>query len=469
MTATLDDAVLDEALLDNELVRGIVAQVADREDYAAFQATGRRCRWCAEPVRLIGKSATVDTDTGEILESFSSAESPRGELYKACGTRRASRCPSCAEIYKGDARQLVVSGLTGGKGTPETVASRPMVFATLTAPSFGTVHRRPGAGGPCGARGPRRCAHGRPVSCLAHHDANDQLLGEAICADCYDYEQAVLFNAHLSELWRRTTIYSRRHLARLVGVTDRALDQTIRLSYIKVAEFQRRGVVHLHVLCRLDGADGEEPPAQFTTALLSLALRIAVHQVRAPYPDGRGEARWGEQFDCRALPPGVPAETVRIANYLAKYATKGSDQDGALDRRLRGLEDLKGRALAPQLRKMAAVAWRLGGEPALSGLRLRNWAHTLGLRSHFLTKSRRFSTTFKALRIARQDHRRAERFERAGISLPVATELVVLSEWTYLGRGWKSRAERYLAGCEARSAEEARRDAREATYAEQAA
>lgn len=345
-----------------------------------------------------------------------------------------------------------------------------MVFATLTAPSFGTVHRRPGAGGPCQARGPRRCAHGRSVSCLVHHEAADPVLGEAICPSCYDYEQAVLFNASLSELWRRTTIYARRHLARLVGVTAGSLDEMIRLSYIKVAEFQRRGVVHLHVLCRIDGAEGEEPPAMFTTALLSLALRVAVHQVRAPYPDARGEARWGEQFNCRALPPGVPAETRRIANYLAKYATKGSDQDGALDRRLRGLEDLRARRLAPQLRKMAEVAWRLGGDPALFGLRLRNWAHTLGLSSHFLTKSRRFSTTFRALRVARQAYRRAERFDRAGISVETSSgALVVVGEWSYLGRGWKSRVERYLAGCEARSAEEARRDAREAMQMELAA
>ena len=452
MTAPVDDALL----------AGIVARVGDPEDFAAFQASGKSCRWCAEPVRLIGKSATVDADTGELYESFSSAELPRGELVKACGTRRASRCPSCAALYQGDARSLVVSGLVGGKGTAEAVASRPMVFATLTAPSFGAVHRRPTAGGPCQARGPGRCVHGRAVSCVVHHDANDQLLGEAICASCYDYEAAVLFNAQLSELWRRTSIYARRHLARLSGMTARALDQTIRLSYVKVAEFQRRGVVHLHVLCRLDGSDGTDPPPIFTTALLALALRVAVGHVRAPYPEARGEARWGEQFDCRALGPGVPGETRRIANYLAKYATKGSDDDGALDRRLRGLEDLKARALAPQLRRMAEVAWRLGGEPGLSGLRLRNWAHTLGLRSHFLTKSRRFSTTFRALRAARQDHRRAERLGRAGTSAEtLAGALVVVGEWTYLGRGWRTRAEAYLAASEARRAEEARRYARE--------
>lgn len=43
--------------------------------------------------------------------------------------------------------------------------------------------------------------------------------------------------------------------------------------------------------------------------------------------------------------------------------------------------------------------------------------------------------------------------------------VVVVGEWTYRGRGWKSRAERYLAASEARRAEEARRFAREAVCA----
>jgi len=31
------------------------------------------------------------------------------------------------------------------------------------------------------------------------------VIGQALCPDCYDYQGAVLFNAGLSELWRRTT------------------------------------------------------------------------------------------------------------------------------------------------------------------------------------------------------------------------------------------------------------------------
>ncbi|MDA8039772.1 MAG: replication initiation protein [Actinomycetota bacterium] len=439
-----------------EVVAGIDALAADEQAEAALEAAARACRHCSEPVRLLGRSTTVDGETGEILESFSSADTPGGEVLKACGTRRASRCPACAATYQGDARQLVRAGITGGKGVEESVASHPMVFATLTAPSFGAVHRRPGAGGPCQARGPGRCQHGRSRSCLAHHGEHEGVLGAPLCPDCYDSVGAVLFNAQLSELWRRTVIYTRRRLARLAGITPKALDALVRLSYVKVAEFQRRGVVHLHVIVRLDGAGGGMPPAGFSAAQLALALRIAAGQVSAPHPEGRGEARWGEQLECAVLDASAPEQVRRVANYLAKYSTKGSDDDGALDRRLCSLEDLAARRLPPHLRRMAETAWRLGELEALKGLRLRRWAHGLGLRAHFLTKSRGYSTTFKALRAGRQRHRRAER-----LALPEDHALLVLAKWCYVGRGWRSRVERFLVEQAGRQLEEARRFASE--------
>ena len=67
-------------------------------------------------------------------------------LLKACGTRRESRCPSCAATYRADAYQLLAAGLKGGKGVPETVAAHPRLFVTFTAPSFGRVHTPQGAG-----------------------------------------------------------------------------------------------------------------------------------------------------------------------------------------------------------------------------------------------------------------------------------------------------------------------------------
>jgi hypothetical protein len=51
------------------------------------------------------------------------------------------------------------------------------------------------------------------------------------------------------------------------------------------------------------------------------------------------------------------------------------------------------------------TAWDLDARPELADLRLRAWAHMPGFRSHFSTKSRRYSTTLGALRDARADWR----------------------------------------------------------------
>jgi hypothetical protein len=157
---------------------------------------------CRQPVRLVGKSSDGGYDT---------AGEPDGVLLVACGTRRKSRCPSCAAIYRGDARQAVIAGLTGGKGVPESVAEHPAVFFTLTGPSFGAVHSA--RSGHCHLGVPGACTHGRPRHCVAQHGDDDPVVGTPICADCFDYEGCVLFNASVSELWRRVTIYAFRHLA----------------------------------------------------------------------------------------------------------------------------------------------------------------------------------------------------------------------------------------------------------------
>ena len=73
---------------------------------------------------------------------------PDNVVLKACGSRSELRCPSCATLYRGDARHLVRAGLEGGKGMDESVAEHPAVFMTLTAPGFGAVHRETPTG-PC--------------------------------------------------------------------------------------------------------------------------------------------------------------------------------------------------------------------------------------------------------------------------------------------------------------------------------
>src|SRR5580700_2199691 len=157
----------------------IVCAVLDEEDMAMLHAIGRhssahrledflaqgvRCGWCAHPIRLRGH---VLGSEGRIV--FSSHAFPDNVVLKACGSRSELRCPSCATLYRGDARHLVRAGLEGGKGVDESIATHPAVFLTLTAPGFGVVHRESSRTG-ChpGTRG-TRCAHGRPLGCEDRH------------------------------------------------------------------------------------------------------------------------------------------------------------------------------------------------------------------------------------------------------------------------------------------------------------
>ena len=95
---------------------------------------------CSHPIRLRGWQERIDGESGELLSQIVTAREPGGVLLVACGDRRAASCPSCAELYRHVAFQLVATGLRGGKGVPEAVATHPAVMLTLTAPSFGPVH-----------------------------------------------------------------------------------------------------------------------------------------------------------------------------------------------------------------------------------------------------------------------------------------------------------------------------------------
>ena len=269
--------------------------------------TGR----CLQPVLLRGRADYIDGGTGELIHRYTTVHEPGGVLPIACKTRRASRCPPCAEVYRADTYQLIHAGLTGGKGIPATVADHPCVFVTLTAPSFGPVHARREKGGRVLACRPRRkdktCPHGIRLSCSEKHAREDDRLGEPLCPDCYDYAGAVLFNACAPELWRRFTITLRRTLARQAGLTGQALAAQIRVSYAKVAEYQRRGVVHFHAIIRLDGPAGpaDAPPAWVTIALTTAAIDQAARAVSVTTPAAPGlPARtlaWGRQLDIRAV------------------------------------------------------------------------------------------------------------------------------------------------------------------------
>jgi hypothetical protein len=284
-----------------------------------------------------------------------------------------------------------------------------------------------------------------------------------------------------------------------------------------------------------------------------------VAAVSAPLPDelGGGRVRWGSELDVRPLDDGqIRGE---VAGYLAKYATKSTEQAGGLlrpiDREqidaapvrehvreyLRAAFRLhddchaaaKQRAAAESARRPAAppaaetardgnllawraaramsrgervrlrmrdgaehvgriVRWSPNRQPAELALdtgqvlaiadvkviataqrpprdrhdrRLAKSAHALGYRGHCLTKSRRYSTTLKALREARERHVH----EQLLAGSPDARQRTLaeldpserVASFRYVGRGHVTAADALLAASAAARARENRRIARE--------
>nr|WP_225795249.1 replication initiator [Streptomyces aculeolatus] len=395
---------------------------------------------CAHPVHLTGSTTTHDPATGEVLHHYDTRDEPHERLLLRCRNRRAAVCPPCSRLHAGDTFHLVRAGLTGGKTVPAAVRDHPRLFVTLTAPSFGPVHRTTNDAKPCRPRRHAgRCEHGRPLACPAVHVTNDPMAGTPLCPGCYDYPAHVLWHAHAGRLWKAFTDNLYHHLATLTGRSRTGLRRTVRISYAKIAEYQRRGAVHVHAVLRLDGPDGPDaaPPPRASAGLLTEAVHSAAAAVWlfAPYSAALGEHEltWGTQLDARPLrafdaPDALSDDAV--AAYVAKYVTKSATETAAgLDHRITSRHDIQTAPVSPHTRTLMMTCWRLGGLPAYAHLRLRAWAHTLGYRGHILTKSRAYSTTYGALRAERAEHQRGG--ETAPGELITATE----AHWRYAGSG----------------------------------
>ncbi|QAY69735.1 replication initiator [Xylanimonas protaetiae] len=480
------DAPLDLGDLAAFEAESIVGRLADRT-MPALADTLARAGNCSHPVRLAGRSTTIDRYTGEILSVFRSADEPLGLLYKPCGNRRDEVCPACSRIYARDTFELISTGLYGGKGVPESVSANPLLFVTLTAPSFGAVHRARKGKRPCRPRARiGACEHGVRLSCWAHHDDGDPVIGSPLCPECHDVDSAAVWQWHAPELWRRFTIALRRHVATTLGVRESELRKHARLEYAKVAEFQARGLVHFHALVRIDGSDGPGSPAPIPASRLTDVVResAASAYTTAPPVDGRDVERvlrFGAQTDVRIVREGgvvgdqITAE--QVAAYLAKYSTKsaGVDPTRPLPHHAR-LIDACQRLAA---RALAGCPFECGQRvadrhPRLCGVCVENpyallgkWSRMLGFRGHFSTKSRRYSVTLGALRRARRRYQRIATNPRLAAAAKLDTReleiqlmaddeetTLVVGAWTYQGTGWPRAGDKVLADAAAARARE---------------
>jgi hypothetical protein len=360
---------------------------------------------------------------------------------------------------------------------------------------------------PCHARRDTGlCDHGNPAVCWRRHTPDDPALGTPLCLDCYDHEHHVVWNAFSTELWHRTKQAAERYLFKLckarglspvLTVTGGGKPKTkppVQLTHGKVAELQRRAVVHFHAEIRLDGVHPTDPEAVITPPPgiglddIADAFRHAVATIAfttPPHPDRPEgwEIRWGDVgkgFDIDTftlasddtITDATVAEHIasRRAGYLAKYATKSTEETGFSSTRITAdtIDDYADPDGDHHARLIEAC-WRLGrpthtpaplaGRPARHpepgdrrtpfdtpwdcldcGTRTRyaacprcaaerqasldtkpantatpnpyarlcRYAHRFGFNGHFLTKTRRRVVRFQTLRDERINFRRTE-------------------------------------------------------------
>ena len=282
----------------------------------ALEAQLRSSGYCARPVRLRGHDR--DLRRARRRRVWSTDTEPDGVLRKACGNRREAVCPPCAERYRQDAYHLIArrparrqGRARHGRRAPGGV--RDADGAELRARAHAPA--RPGrAAAPLPAAARRAGLRARRAALLRARSTARTIRasGEPLCPECFDYAGAVVWNNTLGELWRYTTIYLPRTLARLAGMTQSALKREVRA---RLRQGRRVPAPRPGAPARARAARPRDarlprrrgPPARArasTSSCSSARCATAVADVsarRSPTELGGGRVRWGEQLDVRQL------------------------------------------------------------------------------------------------------------------------------------------------------------------------
>ncbi|WP_343072964.1 replication initiator [Sphaerisporangium rubeum] len=233
-------------------------------------------------------------------------------------------------------------------------------------------------------------------------------------------------------------------------------------------------MVQFHAVIRLDGPDGptDRPSDWAAVPVLQDAIRETAASVSVPIPDDGSSfvGRWGSQLDVDPIYVSTTLESVadqRVASYIAKYATKGAESAGTVDRRIRDIRYVSRLEVTEHARRMIYTCFILDRKPEFRLLPLRQWAHILGYRGHFSTKSRYYSTALGAVRQARADHQAEASRQRRGLPDLDTRQTVTAGEWRYVGSGHRD-GEHFWAELARQQISTARRIAREQKHSESA-
>lgn len=268
----------------------------------------------------------------------------RSGAWVRCQSRLRSKCPSCAELYRGDWAAIARSGVFDGP-----VQNFRFYLLTLTAPSFGSVHRVPKS----------ENERVKVCGCGVTHAVEDAALrGVPLLPEFYDYAGTVAWNRDSGLLWDRT----RRRLR----------DRWGSVEFFIVREWQDRGTLHVHVLVRIARFEAPAPE------MLGAAARSAEAVSKV---DG-GFVGWGDQGDCQAFrADGKGAKAIWYLSKALNYVLKDTASEG-------------GGALRSwwHVARLAAAARVMRCSPECVPSECASRVHDrFGARSHVVSASRRTS------------------------------------------------------------------------------
>lgn len=326
------DLLANPSFIDASTLQGL--NPADVLELSSFTRADR----CVQPVVL----TKVDVHSGEAVD-----------VALPCGTSDAQRCASCAEYLQRLRQKQIFEGLT--------VEGTQAALMTLTAPSFGQVHRATFSAKDMNTL-KSVLPHKRDVlkriiqskngrcGCGKHHDFTDDIVGTP--RGEYDYIGEVLWSHNLPKLVK-STMKRLRYLAKREGIDPDAF------GVFSVYERQKRGSIHLHALLTVrDDPDGfsrlmaslkqgwVSPTAQIDALFVEYLERAETQKrfdatgvgsagdVKSSIPHAnwkKGKSvpatKFGEVFDVQIL-SGNPSSLGEIstskkaADYIAKYLTK---------------------------------------------------------------------------------------------------------------------------------------------------
>jgi hypothetical protein len=194
-------------------------------------------------------------------------------MWIRCGAKNPAFCKSCARIASFDQKRLIGSGCnvsTLDGITHEMLAPFRFFFVTLTAPSFGAIHR----------------------------DGAEQ--GTPVSPRKYRFREQVEWNQGSSQLFHATTA---------------ALDSRLPdAEWSFVREWQRRGSIHFHGIVRVPRWIDE-------SVVFGELLRLRTVK--------SGTFKWGAQIDVKAIQEESSGNTVR---YMSKVVGYTSKRQGDTDR-----------------------------------------------------------------------------------------------------------------------------------------